>query len=100
MAEIKASEGQSLADVAVWLLGATDALFALADANDLPITATLQAGQLLQIPEGFTANPQMVKFLAEKKVVVNTSNITPEPEPESDELNDWLESDFSPTDFL
>lgn len=99
MAEIRVSEGQSLLDIALWLLGGTDALYALADANKLAITDALRAGQLLVVPDGFTVNPELVKFLKEKKVVVNTTNIVPVEEPE-EELIDFLDSDFLETDFL
>lgn len=100
MLEIRVSEGQSLLDISLWMLGGTDALYVLADANDLAITDTITAGQVLKVPDELAVNPELVKFLQEKKVTVNTANLVPQAELEPDELNDWLENDFEPTDFF
>ena len=98
MLEIRVSEGQSLIDISLWMLGGTDALYALADANGLAITDTVAAGQVLVVPDDLAVNPELVKFLKEKGVAVNTANIVPVPDPVDDELHDWLETDFEPAD--
>lgn len=87
-------------DVSLWLLGGTDALYVLADANGLAITDTVAAGQVLKVPNELAVNPELVRFLKEKNVTVNTTNLVPVPELEEDELNDWDENDFTPTDFF
>ena len=94
MLEIRVSEGQSLIDISLWLLGGTDALYVLADANGLAITDTVTAGQVLKVPDELAVNPELVKFLKEKNVTVNTANLAPLPEPEVPGLIDFLDNDF------
>jgi hypothetical protein len=100
MVEIKVSEGQSLIDISLWMLGGADALYALADANGLAITDTVAAGQVLVVPDELAVNPELVKFLKEKGVTVNTANIVPVPDPVDDELTDWLDDDFDNPDYF
>lgn len=103
MAKIIVSAGQSLLDVALWLMGGTDALFDLADANGLAITDALRPGQVLTVPDGYTVNQELVNYYSSRSIRVNTANglvlaaATPE---EPDELNDFDEADFDDSDFF
>jgi hypothetical protein len=99
MTKITTSEGQSLLDVALWLLGGTDALFALADANGLAITDTLVAGQVLVVPEGFTVSAELVSYYQTKKLRVNTANTPPPVATAQEGLVDFADEDFLPEDF-
>jgi hypothetical protein len=96
---IKVSEGQSLLDVALWLLGGTEGLFALADANGLAITDDLVAGQVLVVPDGFTVSADQVSYYQEKQLVVNTANVVRPVAPVQGELVDFLDNDFTDSDW-
>lgn len=99
MAEIKISEGQSLLDVSLWLLGGTAGLFALADANGLAITDALEAGQVLVVPDGFPVSAELVAYYKGEGWVVNTANIRLPPVVAS-KKGDWSLIDFKNSDFL
>ncbi|MDJ0363564.1 hypothetical protein QMK33_00250 [Hymenobacter sp. H14-R3] len=101
MAEIIVSEGQSLLDVAVWLLGGAEGVWALADANGLAITDALAAGQVLIVPDGATVSADIVAYFQSTSIRVNTTNLHRPAPPVVDEAEDWLETDFkTETDFL
>ncbi len=100
MREILVSEGQSLLDVSLWLLGGTEALYILADANGLAITDDLTAGQVLKVPDDLAVNPDLVAFLKAKNVAVNTANVAPPAASEPEGLHDFLDADFSFEDFF
>ena len=93
------SDGQSLLDVCLQELGTIDAAFDLAAANGLTITDELTAGQVLIIPASVLAQPEVAAYFASRRLRINTANQLPPPEPDDDELNDWDDNDFEPTDF-
>jgi hypothetical protein len=98
MTKVVVSSGQSLLDIALWMMGGTDALFALADANGLAITDQVVAGQELLIPDGYTVDQQLVNYYSARSLRVNTANGVALPAPEPDELNDF-DGDFEEPDF-
>ena len=100
MTEIIVSEGQSLVDVSLWLLGGVEGLFALADANGLAITDDLVAGQVLVVPGGFPVSANVVGYYQEKNLRVNTANRPLPWLPVDTDLVDFLITDFTSTDFL
>jgi LysM repeat protein len=98
MNSMTVTEGQSLLDIAIWLLGDAAAVFDLADANGLAITDAVQAGQVLVVPDS-VAKPDVVKFLAEKGVVINTTNYVPDTPPVDTSLIDFDPTDFDDSDY-
>lgn len=100
MKEIIVSEGQSLLDIALWLLGGTEGLFVLADANGLAITSTLVAGQVLLVPEDAVVSADQVSYYQGKNIRVNTTNVVPAAVPVPTGLVDFLEDDFIDLDWL
>lgn len=98
MAEIIVSEGQSLMDVALWLLGGVEGAFALADANGLAITDALVAGQVLVVPDAAAVRAEVVDYYATSDYRVNTwapSQPAPAVRRRDFKLIDFLPSDFS-----
>lgn len=99
MTKLVVSSGQSLMDIALWMMGGTDALFALADANDLAITDALVAGQVLVVPDGYTVNQELVNYYSRKNLRVNTANDQQLVELEADDRFDFDENDTDDPDF-
>ena len=99
MNEIVVSQGQSLLDISLWLLGGTEALFALADANELGIADPLTPGQVLLVPEGYTVNPELVSYYRRRGLRVNTTNDLAPPAPAPAGLIDFDDNDFDDSDF-
>lgn len=81
------------------MMGGTDALFALADANGLAITDALVAGQVLVVPDGYTVNQELVNYYSARSLRVNTANDVALPAPESDDRFDFDENDTEDADF-
>jgi hypothetical protein len=69
------TEGQSLVDVALQEGGSLSQLFALADANGLGITDTLEPGQVLELPAGLVARPDITSYYARQSYRVNTGDV-------------------------
>jgi hypothetical protein len=104
MRNVVVSAGQSLLDVCLQELGSTGALFDLADANGLPITAVLSAGQRLQVPEASAlAAPEIAAYYAARQYRVNvadpTHNPAPVVPPGQPLLRDFLPADVNRLDF-
>jgi LysM repeat protein len=97
MAKVTVSAGQSLLDVAMWQLGGVEALFALADANDLGITDPIQAGQVLTIPDGAVVNPELVAYYQEQNLRINTAD--PARVVAAPVVRDFNSLDKAPQDF-
>jgi hypothetical protein len=101
---IQVSAGQSLIDVCLQELGSLSALFDLADANGIPITALLQPGQLLQVPASALSRPEVAAYYAQRRQRVNVPDpqlpgapiILPPDEPDG---GDFLKIDFKTSDF-
>lgn len=105
------SAGQSLLDVCLQELGAVDALYELADANGLTITATLRPGQQLQVPAAVLSRPEVVSYFAARQQRINVPDqlrqagavLPPDDPDDPDEpagrLQDFLNSDFLTSDF-
>ncbi len=68
---VQISAGQSLVDVCLQELGTVEALFELADANGLTITAALRPGQLLTVPESISGRPDVVSYFAGRQQRIN-----------------------------
>lgn len=101
MNKVTITTGQSLLDVAVWMLGGPAALFALADANGLAITDPVTPGQVLVVPDGYVVDQDVVNYYASRALVINTTNLDRPADPLVDEGEDWLETDFDTSnDFL
>ncbi|MES2730038.1 MAG: LysM peptidoglycan-binding domain-containing protein [Pseudomonadota bacterium] len=96
---VTVSTGQSLQDISLWLLGGTDALFALADANGLSITDQLVAGQVLVVPDGYTVNAQLVDYYSRKNLRVNTANAQQLVDVEPDDMHEFDENEFDENEF-
>ncbi len=97
MTNTNVTEGQSLLDVAIGLLGSTARLFDLADANGLAVTDPLTPGQLLSIPDPNTANADLVAYFSKKSYRVNTQDA---PVLVVDATaHDWDKGDFDFPDF-
>jgi len=75
MSQTTITAGQSLADVAVQELGSLEALFDLADAAGLPITAALTPGQPLEVPASAGALPELAAYFASRAQRLNTGEV-------------------------
>lgn len=64
--------GQTLLDIAIQEYGTIEAAFMLAKANDLSITDTLQAGQVIEIPE-MVYNSVLAEYCQRNSVCPATS---------------------------
>jgi hypothetical protein len=91
------TEGQNLVDVALQEGGTISQLFVLADANGLGITDTLEPGQVLKLPAGLVARPDITGYYIRQNYRVNTGEVpasTPQPMD-----GDYLAGDYS-NDYL
>jgi hypothetical protein len=71
------SAGQSLVDVAIQEYGSLEALFDLADANDLAITDVLTPGRVLVVPNSAATVPALVDYFRQRGLRVNTGAPVP-----------------------
>ncbi len=91
------TEGQSLIDVAVQELGNVEALFDLADANNVGITDLLTSGQALEVPITALLNGGIVAYFRKLSKRINTGvRDLPAPTPPAHDF-DFL--DFDTSDF-
>ena len=79
---ILVSSGQSLLDVCLQELGSTAALFELADANGLAVTDALAPGQQLVVPASVLGRPEVVSYLAGRRINTSGTVATAAPEPQ------------------
>jgi hypothetical protein len=98
------SAGQSLLDVCLQELGTLDALFDLADANGLSITAPLRPGQVLQVPASALSQPQVAAYFSSRQQRINVGAVvgTTHWEPPTDQplLRAYFHPDFFNTSYF
>ena len=70
MKEVEVKQGQSLFDIAIQHCGGLDAVFAIAEANNLMPTDMLKAGQRITVPEA--GNKKVAAHYAENGIVPAT----------------------------
>jgi hypothetical protein len=77
MSQTTVSAGQNLLDICLQELGNLEALFDLADANDLAITDLVAPGRQLQVPDSAAALADLVRYYATRRQRVNTGAPVP-----------------------
>jgi hypothetical protein len=95
---IQVSAGQTLLDVCLQELGTLDALFDLADANGLSVSAPLRPGQWLTVPATVLSRPDVASYFAGRAQRINLAdsilpgNLVQPDEPDEAQL--YFESEF------
>lgn len=93
---VKVMAGQSLLDIVVQTTGDIGNLMNVAAVNALSITAVLQAGQLITIPDGLTIRPNVVKAIAASTAKPSSEYMEAE---QPSLMNDFDANDIDPEDF-
>lgn len=65
-------QGQCLADIAIQHCGDMTAIFEIAELNGLEITALVEPGSQLEVPDPY--DPALVKYLAERNHIPATGD--------------------------
>lgn len=66
--QIVVLHNQSLLDVCLQHTGSIESVFELAMANDLAITDDVQAGQILELPEGIAMDKDILNYYKAKNI--------------------------------
>lgn len=71
--KIKVEKGQNLMDISVQETGRLENIFLIAQANNRSITDDLEAGMMLDIPEGLLENKKVKNYYIKKKIKPGTN---------------------------
>lgn len=86
---MKVSFGQSILDIAIMAYGSVEGALSLAKDNDISLTQSLEAGQILQIEQPLI-RPDLVQYFIDENFIINTQgDTTTKKEFNSDFNNDF-----------